>query len=65
MGDVAPGRKFDGRTYGAVEIDPVVFEVVAGAEFVGLANAKAECDINGSLGVGSYGTVNVDRKWRC
>ena len=65
LGDAIPGRKLDGCPYGAVEVNLVVFEVVAGAGFVGAVNAKAGGNINGSMGVGSDGTVNVNRKWRC
>ena len=63
-GDMIPGRKFDRPPYSAVEINRVVFEVVAGTEYAGLVNAKAGCNINRSMGVGSDGTVKVNRKWR-
>ena len=61
---MATCRKFDRRSYIAVEINLVAFEVVAGAEFVGSGDAKAECNINRPMGVGSDGTVNGNLKWR-
>ena len=61
---MAPGRKFNGRPDGAIEVDLVVFEVIACAEFSRLVDAKAEGDVNRTMCVGCDGTVEVDRKWR-
>ena len=65
LGDLAPSREFDWCPYSTVNVDHVVFEVAAGSDFVGLANAKSKGNVNRHMGVSSDGTVEVNRNWWC
>ena len=64
LGDVAPCRNFHGCPDSAVEVDLVVFEVIASPKFVGLVASKAEGAVNRTAREGCDRTIDVNRKWR-
>ena len=62
--DLAQSREFDWRPYSTVYVGLVVIEVVACPEFVGLADPKAEGNVDRTVGVSGDGPIDVNRKWR-
>ena len=63
LGDVAPSRKFDRCPNCAIEVDLVMFEIIAIPKFVGMVDTEAEGNVNRAVIVCCDRPIGTDWKW--